>query len=390
MRTLYFAAITVLLFAAPPAMAQDFSGVEKTVVFRAQGDYETRNEAVEVEEYAWYRIPAIVCTAEGTLLAFCEGRKTRVSDHGNIDLVLRRSEDLGKTWGPIEVVYEEGGAAKITIGNPCPVIDRSTGTIWLPFTRDNDHVFITKSEDDGRTWSEPVDVTSSVKAPGWTWYATGPGVGIQLERGPHAGRMVIPCDHRERKGGASNDEHVKKSHCFYSDDHGKTWILGESVGDYTDECQVVETVDGRLLINMRNYWGREGNRPDRAGKRVIAYSEDGGHSWGPLGFDETLISPICQASFLRYTTETNGGANRVLFSNPASTNRRHNLTVRMSLDEGKTWPVSRLLDDGHAAYSNLVVLPDNTIGCLYERGDNYAYETIVFARFTRAWLEGRE
>ncbi|MFP4499717.1 MAG: sialidase family protein [Candidatus Hydrogenedentota bacterium] len=338
------------------------------------------------EGYDTYRIPAVVCTPAGTLLAFCEGRKDNRRDHGDIDLVLKRSEDNGETWGPLELVYEEGGTAKITIGNPCPVVDQDTGTIWLPFCRDNDDVLVTKSTDDGKTWAEPVDVTDSVKPEGWTWYATGPGVGIQLERGPHAGRLVIPCDHREDE----DDRWMKKSHCFYSDDGGETWELGDSVAKYTDECQAVQLVDGRVLINMRNYWEREGGKPELGGMRALAWSDDGAATWSDLEFDDELPEPVCQASFLRYTTEAEHDANRVLFSNPASSEKRVKMTVRMSRDEGETWPVARTLYKGPSAYSCLVVLPDLRMGCLYERGARHSYETITFACFDREWLEAAE
>ena len=136
------------------------------------------------EGYRTYRIPAVVLSNKGTVLAFCEGRKTSSSDAGDIDLMLRRSTDGGRTWQPMQLVYEEGGTAKITIGNPCPVVERTTGTIWLPFCRNNDRVFITKSTDDGLTWNKPIEITRQVKKPEWRWYATGPGHGIQLAERP--------------------------------------------------------------------------------------------------------------------------------------------------------------------------------------------------------------
>jgi Neuraminidase (sialidase) len=331
--------------------------------------------------YHTYRIPALLVSKEGTLLAFCEGRKTSASDHGDLDLVLKRSEDGGQTWSEQMIVYEEGGDAEITIGNPCPVVDQDTGTIWLPFCRDNDDVFITSSSDDGRTWSQPIEITSDVKKPGWSWYATGPGVGIQLKRGPHKGRLVIPCDHRETIDGKP----VKVSNVFYSDDHGETWELGGSVKAHTDECQVVELTNGRLLINMRNYWGREGGDEAKGDMRAIAWSEDGGETWSDIEFDETLIEPVCQASFIRYTE---GNNNRVLFSNPASKETRHHMTVRLSYDEGETWPIAAVLNSGPSAYSCLTALPDGDIGCLYEGGIKGRYERITFARCRLEWLTG--
>ncbi|MBW3542786.1 MAG: glycoside hydrolase, partial [Planctomycetes bacterium] len=335
--------------------------------------------------YHTFRIPALLTTKAGTLLAFCEGRTTGRGDHGDIDLVLRRSSDGGQSWGPLELVYEEGDTKKITIGNPCPVVDQGAGTIWLPFCRDNRDVLVTHSEDDGRTWSPPRDITADVKRKHWGWYATGPGVGIQLERGEHRGRLVIPCDHREPLEG--RDPTV--SHVFFSDDGGKSWRLGGSTELHTNECQVVELSDGRLLLNMRNYWGRDAGRQDRDKMRAISYSADGGETWSPLEFDATLVEPICQASLI--TLPVRGSkAPLLVFSNPASPSRRHRLTVRISEDEGETWPHSRLLHEGPSAYSCLAALPGGEIGCLYEGGENDAYEKIIFARFHRSWITGDE
>jgi sialidase-1 len=252
----------------------------------------------------------------------------------------------------------------------------------MPFCRDNDDVLVTSSEDGGKTWSSPREITQNVKLDGWGWYATGPGVGIQLTRGKYRGRMVIPCDHREKKDGES----VQISHVFYSDDHGGSWKLGGSVADHTDECQVVELDDGRLMINMRNYWARSGGKPDLGGMRAVAISDDGGQSWGELRFDSTLVEPICQASFIKHSDDTFRKA-PFLFSNPASSKERHRMTVRLSRDEGQSWPVARRLHDGPAAYSCLTVLSDRSVGCLFEAGDESPYERIKFARFPLPSLE---
>lgn len=338
------------------------------------------------EGYHTYRIPSLLVTAKGTLLAFCEGRKNSARDHGDIDILVKRSTDHGRTWSAQSIVYEEGGDAEITIGNPCAVLDRDTGIIWLAMTKNNDRVLITFSKDDGITWSPPQDITKDVKRAGWGWYATGPGVGVQLRYGKHKGRLLIPCDHRERKGG----RWVKHSHVFFSDDHGKTWALGGTVAEHTDECQLVELADGALLVNMRNYWGREGQAKDKGQMRAEALSRDGGETWERLSFDSTLIEPVCQASIVRYTCAREGTKNRLLFSNPASRTERKCLTVRLSYDEGATWPVARTLYEGPSAYSCLAVLPDMSIGCLYERGEKSPYETITFARFSLEWLTGVE
>ncbi len=249
---------------------------------------------------------------------------------------MRRSGDGGRTWGPTMLVHEEGGTNPITIGNPCAVVNATTGIIWLAFCRNNEDVLVTSSRDDGRTWATPRTITGSVKKPGWTWYATGPGVGVQIARGPHAGRLVIPCDHRELADGKP----VMFSHVFFSDDHGRTWTLGGTVDQHTDECQVVELAKGELLINMRNYWERDGGRPDRGGRRAVARSRDGGATWSPLDFDAALIEPVCQASLIAIPRPGRPSEALLVFSNPASTTFRRALTIRVSGDDGRTWPVT--------------------------------------------------
>ncbi len=321
------------------------------------------------EGYHTYRIPGIVSTNKDTLLAFCEGRKTGRGDHGDLDLVLRRSTDGGKTWQPMQLVYEEGDSEKITIGNPCPVVDRTTGTIWLPFCRNNDRVFMTNSTDDGKTWATPVEITKDVKKPEWRWYATGPGHGIQLQ----SGRLVIPCD--------CNDIRDKKQHSlvFYSDDRGQTWKLGGVTEAAMDECEVVELVDKSLLLCMRNYRGKN--------RRAFATSSDAGLTWSEPTHHEQVFCPTCQASIERYTLKPPAAKNRLLYCGPGGPGRT-NMTIRLSYDEGKSWPVAKVIRNGPAAYSDLVVLPDGTIGCLYECGDKHAYEKIAFARVTLGWVSG--
>jgi len=241
--------------------------------------------------------------------------------------------------------------------------------IWDLTSKGSRTVWVCHSTDDGATWTKPVEITKTTKAPNWTWYATGPGVGIQLK----SGRLVIPCDHGEAK--------TKKyfSHVIYSDDHGQNWKLGgRPAEDKTNECQVVELNDGKLLLNMRNY---SANR-----LRATSTSEDGGKTWSKVGYDALLYEPVCQASFLRYTWPTDEKKSRILFSNPASNTSRIMMTVRMSYDESQTWPIAKTLHQGPAAYSCLAVLPEKTVGCLYERGEKHAYEKITFAVFNLEWL----
>lgn len=330
--------------------------------------------------YHTYRIPSLIVTKLGTLLAFCEGRKKNSSDAGEIDLLLKRSLDGGKTWTKAQIVWHDGDN---TCGNPCPVVERDSGVVWLLMTHNlgadseaqildgrskgTRTVWVTRSSDDGVTWSKPADITKNVKAPHWTWYATGPGVGIQTK----SGRLVIPCDHYIAGSKA------QQSHVIFSDDKGKTWRLGGAVGPQCDESQVVELADGSLMLNIRSYRGHH--------RRLVTISKDGGETWSKLVEDDALIEPVCQASITRHRGDKGG----LLFSNPAS-QKRERMTVRLSQDEGKTWPVARLLHPGPAAYSCLAVLPNDDIGCLYERGDKRAYETITFARFSLDWLRDRD
>ncbi|MFB3828259.1 MAG: exo-alpha-sialidase [Bryobacteraceae bacterium] len=330
--------------------------------------------------YHTYRIPVILQTARGTLLAFAEARKNSSSDWGDIDTVVKRSADGGRTWSKAVMVADFGPD---TIGNPAPVQDRRTKTIWLLLTRNPGDVqekkisagisgptrtvWVTHSRDDGLTWARPVDITAAVKQPEWSWYATGPVNGIQLR----SGRMVIPCDHD--RGGPSQ----RYSHVVYSDDGGRTWKLGGSAGPECNESTVAELADGSLMLNMRNYSGKN--------RRAVSLSRDGGLTWSAPVLDDALIEPVCQASLIAFGKGRNRG---LLFSNPAST-ERVNMTVRLSRDGGKTWSASKTIHAGPSAYSNLVELKGKMAGLLYERGDRSRYEKITFTRFPIAWLAGR-
>lgn len=320
--------------------------------------------------YNTYRIPAVIRTQEGTLIAFAEGRKSGRGDSGNIDLVYKRSLDRGKTWSEMKVLWDDGDN---TCGNPCPVIDRRTGRILLPLTwnhgddredaikankgKDTRRVFLSWSDDDGETWADPKEITGQAKQSDWTWYATGPGNGIQLEHGEHSGRIVIPCDHNIMIG----DESVRRSHCICSDDGGKSWQMSEPLERDTNECCVVQFNDSRLLMNMRSYHGKN--------LRAVATSSDGGMTWSGVTLDPELIEPVCQASMVNYGTSV------LVFSNPSST-KRENMVIKVSKDEGKSWLQQIVIHEGSAAYSSLVHLGRTELGLLYEK-DNYSRISFV-------------
>ena len=306
------------------------------------------------EGYPTYRIPALVVSRQGTVLAFCEGRKTGIADSGNIDLVLKRSFDGGASWGRLQVIW---GRGFVTWGNPAPVVDRDTGIIWLLCCRNNNRVFVTSSPDDGANWAEPREITGDVKLPGWGWYATGPGHAIQLA----SGRLLVPCDHA---GGG------RYSHVIYSDDHGAGWKLGGVAAVGTDESMAVETADGRVYLSMRNAFGQK--------RRAFAWSDDGGLSWSPTVVDPALLDPTCQAGILRYPAAA-GGNDAILFLNPAS-DGRNNLALRVSKDGARSWSQPRTLFPGPAAYSDLTILPDRSVGIVYENGRVWPYAKITFTR----------
>ncbi|RKY60807.1 MAG: exo-alpha-sialidase [Candidatus Neomarinimicrobiota bacterium] len=321
--------------------------------------------------YNHYRIPSIIVTPNQTVLIFCEGRSGR--DASNIDLLVKRSDDNGKTWSKQSIVWNDGNN---TCGNPCPVIDQTTGRIILFMTwnlfedsgivtktsEDTRRPFMCYSDDDGLTWSEPVDMTESCKNPDWGWYATGPGIGIQLKSERYKNRLVIPANHSYTD--TQSEEPVMKggygygSHVLLSDDGGLTWRMSTPIKPGCNESQVVELSDGRLMMNMRSYNGLN--------CRAISYSDDGGETWSPVEHALQLAEPVCQASIIEYGQYH--GNKLFLFCNPAAVDERTALTVKSSFDDCKTWSNAKLIDGKRVQYSCMTVLPDGNIGILYEIG----------------------
>lgn len=332
--------------------------------------------------YKGYRIPALIISAKGTVLAFAEGRNDG-GDSGDIDIILKRSSDSGKTWSEEILIWND---EKNTCGNPCPVVDQKTGRIWLLTTWNygKDHEgkiiakesqfsrnpFICYSDDDGLSWSKPVDLTSNCKDPLWGWYATGPGIGIQLKSGKYYGRLVIPANHSydDPEGKVRKGPYGYGAHVLISDDHGKSWQMSSPIRPGCNESQVTELSDGTLQMNMRSYNGKS--------CRAISLSSDGGETWSPIVHDYQLVESVCQASILNYGTYK--GKLIHLFSNPAVTSGRTHLTLKYSDNDCKDWQGSLLIDDRPSAYSCLTRLPNGNIGLLYEAGNKNAYETIRF------------
>jgi sialidase-1 len=333
------------------------------------------------EGYSCFRIPALIKTKAGTLLAFAEGRKNNCTDEGDIDLVVKRSTDEGKTWSKLSVLWNDGVN---TCGNPAPVVDQNTGKIHLVMTWNDgdDHigeinagtskntrrVYVTSSADDGVKWETPKEVTSSVKLANWGWYATGPCHGIQKSKGVYKDRMVIPCDYIEVGPGRRGNSHV-----IYSDDAGASWKLGGVVpvdpALNPNESTVAELSDGKLMLNMRV--GSNQNQ------RVYSTSDDGGLTWSALIQASELTDPVCQGSLTSSPIE-NGYA--VFFSNAAS-KVRNNMTIKMSVNDGTNWTKKKVVFNGPSAYSDLVMLSNDKTAILYEAGvgaytDGIAYKMV--------------
>ncbi len=352
--------------------------------------------------YNTYRIPALVTSTRGTVIAAADGRVTSSGDvPSRIDNVIRRSLDLGATWGPLIVTANYGsdttdtdtypilGAAtpqaRTSASDPALLVDRATGRIWVLYDNGSTASYsgfgrvikleLRYSDDDGLTWSDRVDVEAdnpglrpaaaetyvfngTTYTFGTAEFLAGPGNGIQIENGPYAGRLIFPV------------YWYRTSNCsllIYSDDHGRTWHRGGICGVGTGEVQIAETADGGLLASMR---------PSGAasGYRWFSRSADGGATWSAMfRFDAAAATPVpdpaCQGNVFRLSWLADGRS-RLVHANAASTSSRVNMTVRLSYDEGVSWTVSKLIYSGSSAYSSITRLPTGEVGLLFER-DNY-------------------
>ncbi|WP_063730963.1 sialidase family protein [Streptomyces sp. RTd22] len=355
--------------------------------------------------YFCFRIPAIVKSEDGTLLAFAEGRKDNCGDAGDIDLVLKRSTDGGRTWGPLQVVNEGGGD---THGNPAPVVDTRTGRILLASTyntgRDDSQScdvpcdrtpHLQYSDDDGATWSTPRDLSPALLPPAWnSWYATGPVHGIQLKRGPHKGRLLFTVNTESHDGTRITANHAALA---YSDDGGRRWKVG-AVDSYPiaqdgtfrqkpSEMTLLERSDGSVYVN-----GREQDGTD-LGHRDYAISHDGGESFAaPFRTIPDLSTPMVQGSVLRLRDAGPDGPGRLLLAAPADPDRRRTMMIRSSWDEARSWEGTdrgKVVTTDWSGYSDMALISPGTVGLMYEGGAVDARDEIRFARFTEDWLGPR-
>ncbi|WP_062108177.1 sialidase family protein [Bacillus niameyensis] len=426
-----------------------------------------------------YRIPSMITTKRGTVIAGIDARIVSSADNPNkIDTTIRRSEDNGKTWGPIQKLVSfagEGldGAAAI---DTALLQDETTGTIFMIYCHtpggiglwasepgigfdsegrrqlydangkefllyddgavtdaegnptdyivdEAGYVFqageecgniyfkkgidpkeslleartsflqIIQSDDDGLTWSKPRELNLMVKEEWMRFIGSGPGCGIQLKHGEKKGRLVFPIYF-------ANEANCLSCACIYSDDHGMTWKRGESPNDgrvvdgeeltaetiskekqFLTESQVIQLPTGELKYYLRNHYGLQ--------RTAVTTSTDGGETWGEVIFDDALLDPICQSSVILYP-DLGDGKDRVLFSNPADEKARINGTIRLSEDGGKTWPYSKVIEEGGYSYSCLTVLNNGEVGVLYERikdHSDWSKIEIAFGTFTLDWLK---
>ncbi|MFF6978063.1 exo-alpha-sialidase [Streptomyces sp. NPDC008343] len=362
---------------------------EQQVLFKASQD----------PGYACFRIPAIVKSKDGTLLAFAEGRVLNCGDAADIDIVLKRSTDGGRTWGPLQVVTKGAGD---THGNPAPIVDRETGRILLAETHNTGRTdsgsctvpcdripHLQYSDDDGATWSAPRDLSDQILPEEWnSWYATGPVHGIQLTKGTHAGRLVFGVNTETWDGSRVSANHAA---LIVSDDGGNTWKVGAtdswpiSAADGTfrqkpSEVTLTERTDGTILIS-----GREQDGTD-LGHRSQTYSKDGGSTFtGPFRDIPDLYTPQVQGATLQL-------GNRMLLSAPGDPDRRRTMMVRSSYDGGATWDSAdrgKVVTTDWSGYSDMVDVDASTVGLMYEGGAVDARDEIRFARFDEDWLGPR-
>ncbi len=320
-----------------------------------------------------YRIPGLVTSKKGTLLAVYDIRRNGAVDlQEDVDIGLSRSTDGGATWEPMKVIMDMGEWGGLPneqngIGDPSVLVDEETGTIWVAAVWAHGHpgernwwaskpgmtpletsqFMLTKSEDDGLTWSKPINITSQIKDPKWHLVLQGPGKGITMKDGT----LVFPAQFKD-------EAEMPHSTVIYSRDHGITWQIGAGAKPNTTESQVVELEDGVLMLNMRD---------NRGGSRSVYTTSDMGRTWKEHRTSrKALQEPVCMASLIKHRYK---GKDYLLFSNPNSIEKREKMTIKLSKDQGDTWPELNqlLIDEGVGrGYSCMTSIDEETIGILYE------------------------
>ncbi len=351
--------------------------------------------------YKSFRIPAMITTGNGTILAFCEGRANGSDDFGNINIVMKSSNDKGKTWNTLKTIVDYG---HLQAGNPAPVVDYkdpnfADGRIFLFYNTGNNHeyevrkgkglreVWYKTSTDNGATWSEGTNITLQTHYPkqplvnpsydfkeDWRTYANTPGHAIQLQRGKYKGRILIAANHSSGDPLPNYEDY--HAHAFYTDDHGSTFKLSQTVQvPGSNESMATALSGDKVLMNTRNQRGDV-----RA--RIVSISNNGGESWDTTYFDTTLIDPVNQASILMLGYKKNKAI--IAFCNTADIKKRDHLTLRISFDEGKTWKKKYIIDESSnpeqadfTAYSDMIIMNKKHVGILYERNN---YQQIVFKK----------
>ncbi len=387
----HFVIATILIFCPGNLLTPQSKGSETErsyIVIHGRGDHNCHT----------FRIPGIAKTNEGTLLAVYDMRYNSRRDlQEHIDIGLSRSTDGGKTWEaprPIMDMGTYGGLPEDQNGcsDPNILVDTVTGEIivtacwthgkpgthqWrdkgsepgLEITKSTQFMAV-RSNDDGKTWSEPENWTTALKDPSWYLFAPAPGNGITLRDGT----LVIPTQGRDATG-------LPFSNLMWSKDRGHTWTLGTAARSDTTECAVAELSDGTLMLNMRDNRNR-GNKTESNG-RAVSVTSDLGNTWEVHPTDHgALPEPVCMASLISHRLPS--GQTVLFFSNPNSVEKRQRMTVRISFDDGRTWPQDKqiLLDERGGAYSSLVMVDDETLGILYEssRAD-LIFQTIKLSEF---------
>lgn len=349
-----------------------------------------------------YRIPGVVVTTKGTILAYCEARRDSLADYGEICTLIRRSTDGGKTWSKPQQIAHMGSRIEglpvpnkekdQLAGNPTAIVDADGKTIHFLYQINYERAFYMKSTDDGVTWTAPVEITSTFDTfrpeVNWTVIATGPTHGIQISKGAHKGRLIMPV---WLSYGPRGKHGPSVTATIYSDDHGQTWKRGDiTLPDKEplrspNESVVVELSDGRVMLNGRS--------TSDANRRLVTISPDGATGWSKPVFDDALVEPICCAGL----TSVKGQPATLVFSNPnnlkldddgkpvpGGTAKRRNVSIKVSRDDGKTWISNRTLEEGASGYSDVTSMDDGTILCFYERD-----QRLTMAHFNLAWALGQ-